>query len=140
MGPDYSGYRDPYNKKAADQICEVFRCVSSPGSDLAALWDFCAHKLKYVLHPMNTQVVQDCRRTLEIGSGDCVSLSVCLATLLACRGHYSRFIAQVLDGEEASHVYLECEGIALDPVASNQQMGWRQPVPAEGYEIQYEIF
>lgn len=139
VGPDYSGWQDPYCQRAARSICAGFK-GDGPRRDLAALFDFCAHRLTYIAHPMNMQVVQDCRRTLEIGSGDCVSLSVCLATLLACRGHKSQFVAQCVDGEEFSHVYVECDNLALDPIAADKPMGWRQPLLDGGFEMPYPIF
>lgn len=144
VGPDYSGWQDAYNQRAASRICANYVGIGTH-REIAALFDYCAHKLAYIVHPMNMQVVQDCRRTIEIGSGDCVSLSVCLATLLACRGHKSIFVAQFVDGEEASHVYVECDGLALDPVASGKPtgckpMGWRQPLLDGGFEMPYPIF
>lgn len=143
VGPDYSGFQDEFNIRAAHTIC-----AKSPGcsshAQTAALFDFVAHKITYEPHPLNQQVCQDARRTIEIGSGDCVSLSVCLATLLACLGYKPYFIAQWLDGEEASHVYvglqLNGEELRLDPVASDKPMGWSQPTLDGGFEIQWEIF
>src|SRR5262249_39762087 len=78
--PDYCGYLDEWNRRAAEKIC-----ANAPGqiphAQIAALFNYVTHAIKYVPHPPNEQHVQDCRRTLEIGSGDCVSKSVCLATL-----------------------------------------------------------
>jgi hypothetical protein len=139
IAPDFSGWQDSFNQRAASRLCAGY-LGGDLNREIAALFDFCAHSLTYVPHPMNCQIVQDCRRTIEIGSGDCVSLSVCLATLLACRGRKSIFVAQFVDGEEASHVYVECSGLALDPVASDQPMGWRQPLEDGGFELPYEIF
>src|SRR5262245_7139502 len=141
--PDYSGYLDEWNRRAAEKIC-----ANAPGqiphAQIAALFKYVTHAIKYVPHPPNEQHVQDCRRTLEIGSGDCVSKSVCLATLLACLGHVSRFVAQCLDGDSYSHVYIECQikgsWLALDPVAEDKPMGWFQSVPDGGHETTWPIF
>lgn len=141
--PDFSGYQDEFNIRAAHGIC-----AQTPGhnqrAQIAALFDYVAHKIRYEPHPINEQTLQDCRRTIELGSGDCVSLSVCLATLLACLGHRPYFIAQWLDGESASHVYvgirLDGEELRLDPVASDQPMGWSQETLDGGFECAWEIF
>jgi transglutaminase-like putative cysteine protease len=141
--PDYSGYLDEWNRGAAEKIC-----AGVPGQDdraqIGALFNYVAHSIKYVPHPLNQQRVQDCRRTLEIGSGDCVSKSVCLATLLACLGHTSRFVAQCLDSDSYSHVYVECQTVegwlALDCVAEDKPIGWFQPVPDGGFETTWPIF
>lgn len=142
LPPDFSGYSDGYNKRAADAICASVRDTHDR-AQIAALFDFVAHDLAYVPHPENFQIVQDCRRTLQIRSGDCVSKSVCLATLLACRGVRSRFVAQN-DGAEFFHVYVEAltpEGwLALDPVADSEPIGWTQPLPDRGFETTWEIF
>lgn len=144
LPPEYSNYQDPLVIRAARSIC-----AGTSGQDakaqIAALFDFVSHQLKYEPHPFNQQVVQDCKRTIEIGSGDCVSKSVCLSTLLACLGHISRFVAQCSDGEDFSHVYVEAliddeTWLALDPVAEDQPMGWSQPLPDGGFETTWEVF
>ena len=139
--PDYSGYRDDFNRWAAEKIC------AGTGHDkhaqIAALFAYVQRRIRYVPHPVNQQTVQDCKRTLEIGSGDCVSKSVCLATLLASIGHISRFVAQ-FDGESYSHVYVECETpagwLALDAVAEDEPMGWSQALPNGGFETTWSVF
>lgn len=142
--PDYSGYLDEWNIRAAEKICANVP-DQNPRAQIAALFNYVAHTIKYLPHPIGQQRVQDCRRTLELGSGDCVSKSVCLATLLACLGHTSRFVAQCPDGDSYSHVYVECQladGIflALDPVAEDKPIGWSQPLPDGGFETTCEIF
>lgn len=141
MPPDFSGYRDGYNKSAADAICA--HGPDTRPAQMAALFDFVARSLVYTPHPFNQQTIQDCRRTLEIGEGDCVSKSVCLATLLACLGIRPRFVAQC-DGAEFTHVYVEALGhggwLALDPVAADQPAGWTQPLNDGGFETTWEIF
>jgi len=144
VGPDYSGWQDQFNISAANNIC-----IGQTGQDvraqIAALFNWVIANITYTPHPLNQQIVQDARRTIELRSGDCVSLSVLLATLLACLGYQSRFVAQWLDGQEASHVYLEVflpngETIALDAVASDQPIGWRQQTSDGGFECAWEIF
>lgn len=140
--PDFSGYQDSFVCKAAHQICSPGGCSSR--SQIAALFNFVTHQIEYETHPINEQTLQDARRTIEIGSGDCVSKSVLLATLLACFGHKPYFIAQWLDGEEASHVYVALvfngEELRLDPVANDKPMGWSQPLLDGGFEVPWEIF
>lgn len=141
--PDFSGYTDPAIQIAAESLT-----VNSHGldeSEASALFDFVAHSIKYIDHPPNAQVVQDALRTIQIGSGDCVSKSVLLATLLLARGIPARFVAQYPDDSQMySHVYVEAQmsghWFPLDPVASDKPMGWSQPLPDGGFETMYEIF
>lgn len=141
--PDFSGYRDEYNQRQAIAISGTSE--KSERGEIAAIFNFVTHKLKYVPHPLHQQRVQDCRRTIECGSGDCVSKSVCIATLLATRGYLCRFVAQAPNGIDYSHVYCEVQlsdgqWIALDPVAENEPMGWRQAMPDGGFETTQTIF
>jgi hypothetical protein len=140
--PDFSGYKDSFVCRAAHQICQSNGCSSR--GQIAALFDFVTHQIRYEAHPIDQQTLQDARRTIEIGSGDCVSKSVLLATLLACFGHRPYFIAQWTDGESASHVYVGLnfngEELRLDPVAEDEPMGWSQDLLDGGFEYKQEIF
>jgi transglutaminase-like putative cysteine protease len=143
--PDYSGYQDPYNQQAVKRILGTrFGSVVNP------LFAYVRDSILYVDHPWNMQVVKDCRRTLESRQGDCVSKSVCLATLLAARGIVSRFVAQAPDGVNHDHVYVQAlvnnQWLALDPTADGRDgrpfgdVGWRQVLPIGGIETPYPIF
>lgn len=141
--PDFSGWQDEFNRQVAERI--VCHVASQDGrGEIDALFKFVRSHIAYRKHPINQQRVQDCRRTLELGSGDCVSKSVCLATLLMALGYDARFVAQCPGGEEFSHVYVESRDehgkwIALDPVAENQPMGWSQPLPDRGFETTWQV-
>jgi transglutaminase-like putative cysteine protease len=144
IGPDYSGYQDPFNIRAARSIC-AGAPDQSERARIVALFNWVINNITYEPHPINQQTLQDARRTLELKRGDCVSLSVLLATLLACQGIPSRFAAQWVDGESASHVYVEVflprgELLALDAVAKDQPIGWRQQTLDGGFETPWEIF
>jgi len=144
VGPDYSGYQDGFNIRAANQICS-HASGQTQRAQIAALFNWVIANITYEPHPINQQTLQDARRTLELRKADCVSLSILLATLLACLGYHSRFIAQWVDSDSASHVYVEVflpsgEVMALDAVASDQPMGWRQPTEDGGFEFEQEIF
>lgn len=142
--PDFSGYQDTQNAQTAGVV--VRGSMSAP----AALLRFVRDQISYVDHPFNMQVVQDCRRTLEIGSGDCVSKSVCLSTLFAACGITSRFVAQATDGKNYDHVYVQArldgQWVSLDPTADGQagrplgDVGWSQQLPESGIETPYSIF
>ncbi|OQB32230.1 MAG: Transglutaminase-like superfamily protein [Candidatus Hydrogenedentes bacterium ADurb.Bin170] len=148
--PDYSGYSDPYIRAAAARIITAYGKGYSAEAALQALFSFCRDAIAYLDHPWNVQQVQDARRTLERMTGDCVSKSVCLTTLLATQGIISRFVAQAPTGNEFNHVYVEAltaQGwIGLDPVASGTmgrpfgEIGWRQALPDYGFETSSEIF
>ena len=145
IAPDFSGFSDPYNKALAQRIV-----VNS--DPVTALFRFVRDGLRYVEHPINMQVVKDCRRLVESGEGDCVSKSVCLATLLTVYGFTPRFVAQDPDGRGFNHVYVEVEvytpgdWVALDATADGKDgrplgdVGWRQALPTEGVELVQPIF
>jgi hypothetical protein len=142
--PDFSGYQDENNRQVAERIVRNVPGQDSAG-EIRALFDYVRDRITYRKHPINQQRVQDCRRTLELRSGDCVSKSVCLATLLAALGYESRFVAQSPDGENFTHVYVEVltdagEWQALDPVAEGHPMGWTQTLPDGGFETPWQIF
>lgn len=143
--PDYSGYQDESNRQAAEQIISGVKGQRARG-EIGALFDYVCHTVVYRDHPWNQQRVQDCARTLELGSGDCVSKSVCLATLLFALGYDARFVAQCPDDQGYTHVYVEAfdddaqQWIALDCVAEDKPMGWSQPLPDGGFETTWLIF
>jgi hypothetical protein len=144
IGPDYSGFQDPFNIEAARQI------VTSASSQddratIAALFNWVIANITYEPHPINQQTLQDARRTLELKRGDCVSLSVLLATLLASLFYEPRFVAQWVDGQSASHWPSSSNvstytWLALDAVAKDQPIGWRQQTLDGGFEVAWEIF
>lgn len=143
VSPDFSGHQDEFNRRAAESIVSGVHGTDTRG-EIAALFFFVRDCLVYRNHPWNQQRVQDCRRTLEIGSGDCVSKSVCLSTMLAALGHPSRFVAQSSDGCEYSHVYVEAwDGgawVALDSIVEQATPGWSQQLPDGGFETTWPIF
>jgi len=144
ISPDFSGYRDAHNAAAA---LGIGRESINPA---VALFRYVRDQIAYVDHPMSVQVVKDCQRTLESGEGDCVSKSVCLATLLASLGIEPRFVAQARDGANYDHVYVEAylsgQWVALDPTADGKDgrplgdVGWSQQLPSGGIETSYPIF
>jgi transglutaminase-like putative cysteine protease len=149
--PDFSGYQDEFNYRVAISVVSGLRS-KNPSNEIATLFRFVRDNIIYVEHPIGEQIVQDCRRTLELGTGDCVSCSVCLATLLGSIGRISRFVAQHPSAEQAySHVYLECldhfgDWIALDPIANGRggrplfNVGDRNRLPDGGFETSWNIF
>lgn len=149
--PDYSGYQDEFNIRAAYQIVSSTSGLNSGEAShdgreqIAALFNWVTANITYEPHPLNQQTLQDAKRTIELRKGDCVSLSVLLATLAMCLGIKPRFIAQWVDGESASHVYVEVllddgQWLALDAVAKEQPIGWRQPTLDGGFEVAWPVF
>jgi transglutaminase-like putative cysteine protease len=147
--PDYSGYQDQFNYRVATTVVGNLDERVSDNTDraVAALYVFVRDQIAYLDHPPGEQVVQDARRTLEFRTGDCVSKSVCLSTLLASLGIESYFVAQHPSHDQAySHVYIECRGVALDPIADGKNgrplfsVGHRQVLPDGGFETKWTIF
>jgi transglutaminase-like putative cysteine protease len=150
LAPDYSGYQSPDIQQAALQISEL-GAGHMPYGAVTALFDFCRDEILYIDHPWNLQIVQDAKRTLQLRRGDCVSKSVCLATLLACLGYISRFVAQCPDGVGFDHVYVELDTgqsqwLSLDPTGDGRDgrplasIGWFRRLPDVGCETTKAIF
>lgn len=143
--PDFSGCHDEWIRRKAEDLVRNVPGQNAEG-EVRALFNFVKDKITYRKHPINQQRLQDCRRTLDAGSGDCVSKSVCLATLLAALGYEPRFVAQCPNDEddEYTHVYVEVlmpsGWLPLDPVAERQPMGWTQPLSDTGHETIQIIF
>lgn len=148
LPPEYKGYKDPTITKAARSIA-----AGSVGQIIVGLYFFARDQIHYIDHPWNLQVVQDATRTMQKRTGDCVSKSVLLATLLASSGIQSRFVAQASTPEGFDHVYVEAEigqqekqYIALDPTADGRDgrplgdIGWTQTLSDGGFEYAFEIF
>lgn len=141
--PDFCGYQDEAIRKFAQHLAN--RALTSR-EEIKALFDFVARQIKYLAHPMDQQIVQDACRTIQFKTGDCVSLSVLLATLLAALDYPVKFIAQYpSDKTGYSHVYVLTQDesgneIRLDPVAKDEAMGWSQKLPDGGFETSFDIF
>ena len=162
LPPEYVGFKDAYNINAANQI------ACDPSKGFISLYQYARDQIQYIDHPWHMQVVQDAKRTLQLGTGDCVSKSVLLATLLASLGVKSRFVTQATTGEGFDHVYVEVKTgqeqyaarmgqqrqyqpwrdtwLALDPTADGRDgrplgyPGWTQRLYDGGFEMTHEIF
>lgn len=135
IAPDFCGYE-----------CLKVRSLAESLITIEACFDYVAHKIAYGAHPIDRQVIQDACRTIQFKTGDCVSKSVLLASLLFAAGYPCKFIAQYWDDEQCySHVYILARDefgneVRLDPVASDQPIGYSQPLPDTGFETSWEIF
>lgn len=142
VAPHFCGYKSLWIRHQV----RVIAWGLNSWEQIPALFNFVAHQIKYELHPIDQQVVQDACQTIRLKTGDCVSKSVLLATLLASLDYPVKFIAQYFnDNQQYSHVYVLTQDengneIRLDPVASDQPMGWSQKLPDGGFETSYDIF
>lgn len=139
VAPDFIGKDSPVIRAAGQEIEALFFGQTFPESVFA----YCQNCIEYRQHPIDLQVIQDARQTMLLGYGDCVSLSILVATLLASRDWPCWFILQDPLGQEYTHVYCETlingKFVALDPVGK-YPMGWRQELPEVGFETTWPIF
>ena len=98
--------------------------------EVRALFHYCRDSITYRRDPVEVEWVQDALRTcFTFGSGDCDDKIVCLATLLACLGHRSRFVVIGPNEHKYTHVYLEVmqgsRWVPLDPTPEQAPAGWQ---------------
>ena len=119
---------DPYIRKAAEHIVRDCR-----GHDflceIGACFHFVRDRITYRRDPLLTEYVQDSRRTLEAGVGDCDCKVVLLCSILQALGHKTRFVVIGHDREAFSHVYCEVltkqhGWLPLDPTNEQAHVGW----------------
>lgn len=139
VGPDFAGFQNPEVIQAANAI-SFFSIFNLPAIEI---FEFCQFQIRFKLHPPKIQFVQDALFTLLHRVGDCVSKSVCLATLLAAISIPVSFVVQNPTGREYTHVYCQAEidgrTMSLDACAQNAA-GWRQQLPSGGFEKTFSIF
>lgn len=142
LPPDNSGFRDEVIRRTAVDVCRGIEGHDFLG-EVASLFFFVRDKIRYRKDPIDTERVQDAKRTLELRSGDCDDKCVLLASMLAAMGHLPQFVVQAQDGKTFDHVYVEAwsdeagDWIALDPTADGLHgrprgvAGWRNPAAVE---------
>lgn len=117
---------------------------------VAALFVYARDQIRFVDDPPGIEKISDFQRTTEAGCGDCDDKAVWLATALLSQNIPARFVVQSSGGREWDHVYVDFydwqrwQWIALDPAADGHtgivaDIGWRQPLPPNGYEARYAI-
>lgn len=116
---------------------------------VSTLFFYARDRIRYVEDPPQMEKVSDFQRTTESGQGDCDDKVVWLATALLSIDVSVRFVVQSY-GETWDHVYLDFydwarwKWVALDPTADGHTgivaaVGWRQPLPASGYEMRFDV-
>jgi transglutaminase-like putative cysteine protease len=92
---------------------------------------------------VDVELVQDARRTMETGSGDCDDKVVLLCSLLCVAGFLTRFICGGQTRDIMDHVWCEVyleqtdEWLPLDPTNERAAPGWSQAFP---WRLEWEIF
>lgn len=109
--------------------------------EVKTLFEFVRDQITYRRDPVGVERVQDARRTLLFGAGDCDDKSVLLATLLAALGHPSCFTVLGSAPGNYAHVFVTVQGptgnVALDPTHERAPAGWQAQAPAIAH---YQIF
>lgn len=99
--------------------------------EVCALHQFVRDNIRYLMDPVDVELVQTPDKTLDLGVGDCDDKSTLLCAMLESVGHPTRFVAIGFEPNVFAHVYLEtkigpnwvsCE--TTEPV----EVGW-QPDP-----------
>lgn len=98
--------------------------------EATALFEFVRDRITYRRDPVDVERVQDVRRCLESGVGDCDDKAVMLGALLAAIGIKPRFGLLSNKRDDFSHVFIEASipgtgWITLDPTPERKPAGWR---------------
>lgn len=96
-----------------------------PKGELAAIYKWVRHTIRYRRDPIGLEWVQSPARTVAERAGDCDDLATLIAALAQSLGHRTRFATVGKTLDRPSHVYAEAwtgsEWIALDPVLEPMQ-------------------
>lgn len=96
-----------------------------PPGELAAIYKWVRHRIRYRRDPIGLEWVQSPARTVKERAGDCDDLATLIAALAQALGHRTRFATVGKHADRPSHVYAEAwDGkawIALDPVLEPRQ-------------------
>lgn len=76
---------------------------------IRALHGYVRDRIKYVLDPVDVELLATPERIALDGVGDCDEKSVLLSALLQATGHPSRFVAVGFQPGDLSHVYVEAK-------------------------------
>lgn len=122
--------RDPAIVALARQIVAGVAPHDEQG-EVKAVYDYVKRAIRYVQDPADTEWVQDTRRSLDFGSGDCDDKATALGSLLGAIGFNSRFTVCGYDSDplaQYDHVWIQTmvAGRWLDLDASEDEyVGWR---------------
>ena len=125
---------DDFIRYTAHELIENERPKHALG-EIAALFEYVQHGIRYVRDPVGVEQVDTARQTLLHGQGDCDDKSVVLAALLHAIGRRTRFVAMGFRPRSLSHVVVDVllgEHWHRDPVlmldaTEERPMGWRPP-------------
>lgn len=142
--------RKDSSQQLTSQILQNLIPATLPGQCVESLFLFARDGLRYVPDPANLEKVSDFFHTTASRQGDCDDKVVWLGTALLAVDVPVRFVVQSYGGGSWDHVYLEFydwstwRWVALDPTADGHTgvwatVGWRQPLPASGREMVYEV-
>jgi transglutaminase-like putative cysteine protease len=98
------------------------------GAEIDRLFYFVRDSITYRKDPVDLELVQDARRTLERMAGDCDDKVTLLGSLLGCLGHRSRGVIVSYSPPTFHHVYLQAlrsgAWLDLDPTNEQARPGW----------------
>lgn len=99
--------------------------------EVQAVYDYVKRAIRYVQDPADTEWVQDTRRSLDFGAGDCDDKATALASLLGAIGYLCRFAVCSYEADplaQYDHVWVQApiNGQYVDLDASEDEyVGWR---------------
>lgn len=100
--------------------------------EIARLFSFVQHNIRYVKDIRGVETVQTPLRTLQYQAGDCDDMSTLLAALLESIGYRARYKAVGFAPNVYQHVYVQVfhdgRWIGLDPTEP-VGVGWEPPNP-----------
>lgn len=132
--------RDLHLRRFAEKL--VSQCDGhGVDCEINSIFVFVRDQIKFRRDPVDTERVQDARRSLLFATGDCDDKAVLLASLLACLGYKSCFSVLGMQRGNYSHVYVTVQTpkgwLPLDPTNERATPGWQGVAPVTAH---YPIF
>ena len=122
------GRTDPEVRAVADHLTRHLP-QKDKGGEIRALYEFVRDRIRYSWDTAGLETLQWPAITLKRGQGDCDDKSILLASLLAAKGHPTRFIAVGLDPSRPTYVH-----VYVETVMGRRMDGQRRWVPLETTE------
>ncbi len=109
---------------AHPECIEIAKICKESQDPLKTLFDIAYKGIVYVPDEIATQTLRTMNNIITHGEGNCVHYTTLIsAVLILLRKPHYRKVVSYNDPNIYEHIYIECDGIILDPVLGQKQDG-----------------